>query len=646
MKNLEEINHFGANAAEDDSLLVRCFQSHPIFQKVLPDEHFLILGRKGSGKTAICKEIMRLREKQDDILSVEYDFTRYPWDYHKLMVVASDAEQERYLHSWRYLILLSLAKILLNLDRSQPNSDTLNKIKQFVIDTYGSVDPDITKIFEPGKQIKGLKSLGISVMGTGGQVEVDKLEMKNLPRMFQDVNSTLQRLIIESLNPTYHYYVCFDGLDIGFKPGSLEYQQRLIGLILAARDFTKAGLDSDHSLKVLIFLRSDIYKNYLFFEDKNKITRTYALEIEWDKPYQGVTLKSMMERRFAEVLEINTDGAWEQIFDESEGMGVHPTKYAYVLDHTFLRPRDMIEFCNCTLNVYKHRLKDKNELAQQNKFSSEDIYSARLEYSEYLYNEIVDEIYQQYPDYAVYFEILRSIGYQLFSRAAFFEAYELWKERLKPLKPADEILEHLFEISVIGFARDLADGLSKARYIFRYMDSTAHFNRFYEHFSVHWGLTGFLELKRDQPSKGFVSIDPNISGNITVTVLDANNSPTSILSTTMPGKLRVNWSVSGATVLALEGDWQVSAYLESIGPGSERTISPVSVPMKSGVYSSIPYPSFSYKLDISLPDGIPAGLYKLVIVIAFVLPDGVTRPIVGYNEDQLLQFYSASQDIL
>ena len=637
MKSLNNIKDFGANSAEaDDFLLARCFQYHPALQKVLEDRHFLVLGRKGSGKTAFCKEIIRLQDRQHDVFSVKYDFTRYPWDYHRLMAVP--AEQEIYLHSWRYLILLALAKIVLNVDHSQRNSDAHKKIEQFVVDTYGSTDPDITKIFQPGKRLRGLTKLGIEIFGVKAEGEADELDLKNLPRMFQDVNSSLQRLIIESLNPANRYYVCFDGLDFDFQPDSLEYKQRLIGLILAARDFANVASESERSLKVLIFLRSDIYKNHLLFEDKNKITRTHGVEIEWDKPHQGVTLKAMMERRFAEVLEISRQNAWEQIFDESVGIGAHESKYSYVLDHTFRRPRDVIEFCNCTLNVHKYRCSIENDASRQTVFTKEDVYNARLEYGQYLHGEIVDEIFKQCEDYEIYFEMLRHIGYQLFSRSAFHEAYEVWKERLKFPEHSDQILEHLFEFSIIGFARDLTSGLSKAKYTFKHLDSTSQFNRSYEHFSVHWGLVKFLDLKRDQPTEGFDSKDPNIGGSMTVEVLDASGViPSSIFSTENPGILRVAWRVHGPAVPALDVDWVVHAFLESMGPGLEKMIPEQVVPVKSGVYSAVPYPTFSYEQD--MPLSAPPGIYKLVATITYRLPNGARGPIAMFKEAPLLEFY-------
>ena len=190
----------------------------------------------------------------------------------------SAAQQERYLHSWRYLILLSLSKILLNYDNSQPWSETaaeaLSKVEAFVVDTYGSRDPDITEVFHPGKRLRHLKSLNIDLKFLKLEAGHDEMSMQSLPQVFQDVNKSLQSLILSSLNPKNRYYVAFDQLDIGFQPTSDEYKQRLIGLILAARDFANAAQEIGCFLKVLVFLRSDIYQQSLLFEDKNKITDT------------------------------------------------------------------------------------------------------------------------------------------------------------------------------------------------------------------------------------------------------------------------------------------------------------------------------------------------------------------------------------
>lgn len=496
MKSLIEIEDFGAIDAESDELLMACFENHPAFHEVLNGRRFLVLGRKGSGKTAIYKKVLMQREP--NVFSVGYSFTDYPWHYHDAQVIPTAADQERYLNSWCYLILLALSKVLLNSDNSLPwskeSQESLSKLEQFVVDTYGSRDPDITEIFHPGKRLRHLKALQIDLKLMKINVERDELAMENLPKVFQDVNRNLLRLILQTLNPKNTYYVCFDQLDIGFQPTLDEYRQRLIGLILAARDFANAAREADQNLKVLIFLRSDIYHNSLLFEDKNKITDTYGIELEWEAPAQSSSLKSLMERRYAEVMKIPVKNAWETIFDETQEMRGHQTKYLHIIDRTFRRPRDIIKFCNSILTVFKNRRINHEENTP--KFTNEDINMARPEYSTYLRDEIVDEIHKHYPEYNFYFEILREIGYQQFTIRDFEKAFELWKDRLNNIIQPTSILEILYEFSIIGFYRAGGSGYGGSKYIYKYLDQRAEFNRSADRFRVHWGLVDVFALKQ------------------------------------------------------------------------------------------------------------------------------------------------------
>lgn len=496
MSLASEVSDFGQIDAESDELLNACFETHPAFQEVLDSRKFLVLGRKGSGKTAIYKRLLSTHEP--DIFCVGHVFTDYPWAHHDLQIMPSAAEQERYLHSWKYLVLLSLSKILLNYDSSQPWSpeavDALAKIENFVIDTYGSRDPDITEIFHPGKRLRRLKGLKVDLKFLSADSDVDELAMKNLPKVFQDVNRSLTELILKSLNPSNQYFVCFDQLDIGFQPGSEEYKLRLIGLLLAARDFVATARERGLRLKVLVFLRSDIYHKSLMFEDKNKITDTYKIEIEWDQSDEGPTLKALMERRFAEVLRIPPTDAWEKVFDESTEMRGRQSKYHHILDRTLKRPRDIIKFSNSILRAHKQRIALSDEAFLP--FTNDDVNTARPEYSDYLRNELIDEIHKYDPDYRIYLEIIRQTGYQHFSLDEFQAAYGVWKNRLKSTLSSEEILEYLFDFSIIGFYRAGGSGYGGSEYVYKYTDQRAEFNRSAEKFRVHWGLVDSLGIKQ------------------------------------------------------------------------------------------------------------------------------------------------------
>jgi len=175
-----------------------------------------------------------------------------------------------------------------------------------------------------------------------------------------------------------------------------------LGLILAARDLNVQSREVGKKLSVLVFLRDDIYQT-LRFEDKNKITEAFTTRIEWDTGRTDHTLKDLMQKRFSLSLGISENSAWESVFDEGEQMPGRQSKYQHMLDRTFLRPRDMIKFCNETLNAYKALpAGERGSL-----FSNRAINNARGEYSQYFLSELDDEIFKHMVNYESYVEVLK-----------------------------------------------------------------------------------------------------------------------------------------------------------------------------------------------------------------------------------------------
>ena len=148
MKLLSSIEQFGAIDADNDDLLFSCFEDHEAYLDLLSQKKFLILGRKGSGKTAIFKRMLTVR--QHDFFCFGHTFSDYPWHYHDLQARIGIPNFDKFTHSWKYLILMTASKIILNYDQSLPidakSRDYMMRIGQFVVDTYGTRDPDVTQI--------------------------------------------------------------------------------------------------------------------------------------------------------------------------------------------------------------------------------------------------------------------------------------------------------------------------------------------------------------------------------------------------------------------------------------------------------------------------------------------------------------------
>lgn len=489
MKQLVDINNFGSTDADADDLLDVAFESHAAYVDAVEHRKPVVIGRKGSGKTAIYRKIIRTRKF--DVFSYGHTFTDYPWNHHHSQGMAGVPEEQRFVHSWRYLILMTLAKILLNQDASQPWNDAaleqLQKIERFVVDSYGSRDPDITQIFNPSKRLRISPHFNI-----GGPIDtgfnLESVPTSELPKFFQEVNASIADSIGVCLNPTHNYFVCFDELDKGFDPNNGQYANMLVGLILAANSINLNFRDSGNKSSVVLFLRDDIYR-ILEFEDKNKITENAMSLIEWDVRNSPWKLKGLLERRFAATLNDGNPCCWDDVFDESQQMTGRQSKYQHILDRTFCRPRDAIKFANEVLKEYKRRNPDNKE-----KFQNEDIIAARVNFSEYLLKELGDEIFKHIPEHRDYLDILKSLDALQFDNKEFSKVCSLRPDLLGDSFPTN-ILRNLFEFSIIGYQKTGGVGGGSA-FIWRYLDPTIRFDEAATSFRIHPGLMEALGLKK------------------------------------------------------------------------------------------------------------------------------------------------------
>ena len=328
-------------------------------------------------------------------------------------------------------------------------------------------------------------------MGFQAGASTETVAVTDLPKIVQEVNRNLMAAAIESLNPEFDYYICFDQLDFGFD-GSDLYKSRLIGLLLAARDFNLKARKAEMKLSILIFLRDDIYED-LIFEDKNKITETHSVRIEWDTPRTDRTLKQLMKKRFATVLNIVEEDAWELTFDEVEKMSGRQSKYQHMVDRTFLRPRDMIKFCNAVLSGHKTSKREMPDVP--NCFSNQDVQLARVSYSRYLLAELDDEVPKHFPDYKKYIEILKSMDSLQFDRHDFEIACKTRESFLATHVQPVDILAALFRFSIIGCYAS-GGGTGGSEYVFRYKDPSSQFNETASSFRIHAGLKEVLGVKK------------------------------------------------------------------------------------------------------------------------------------------------------
>lgn len=473
---------FGNTDADSDRLLKTSFEEHPVYARVLSGEINLVLGRKGAGKTALFKAVADIAENDTRFRVSANTFRKYPWKLHQKQRDDGSSSEEAYLGSWMFYLQIALARLVFE-DPSTFHSvdqQSYGALKAFLEDTYGSTAPKLDKIFRKNTKLKFQGKFGFEGLGIG----VNSIDIENLADSVHEVNDYIQFHLFNCLAPRVRYFVLFDELDLGFQKDDQDYENRLIGLLLAVKMLADAASEQGVLVSPVVFLRDDIYSN-LTFEDKNKLTEASSAKIIWAREAAaGVSsLKSVMDRRFQSAFN-DPSISWNDVFDESEEMPGRQTKYAHICDRTLLRPRDLIKFCNTVAEQFS--------LAQgEGMYSRENVHNARLAYSSYLRNELEDEVSKHLEDYRDYISVISSIGKMDFSRDEFQTESESF-DRLKG-KNHDSALKSLFDFSVVGYYKS-GGKKGGSGYVFKYLEPNDELQSGRDRFRVHKGLKESLQL--------------------------------------------------------------------------------------------------------------------------------------------------------
>src|SRR5690242_13858490 len=104
MNSIRKLASFGDVAAEDDAVL-NYFLTTEAVSRITDGSTFLVLGRKGSGKTALVRHFTEGKVLGSKAVSLR----GYPWSVHAERVDRGASQIEAYVASWRYLIAVELA---------------------------------------------------------------------------------------------------------------------------------------------------------------------------------------------------------------------------------------------------------------------------------------------------------------------------------------------------------------------------------------------------------------------------------------------------------------------------------------------------------------------------------------------------------
>jgi hypothetical protein len=461
--------NFGKVSAERDDHLTDYFYDAGVLKSVISSaSSFLVLGRKGAGKTAVFRYLTENSKSfigHDDVL-VALSFEDYNWNIHALLTNESKAESMLYKQSWKFVILVEAVKAITQwfASKNAKPPSRLAAAQKLLERLFDSPVPTIYQIV--GRKLLSLSGLklpsggldlekdgsidNIKVEGgevTFEQVEKDKDLRGHLSENIERLIDILDRALRDHQKSWPRIYICFDRVDEAWDEHSYDSSKRVIAGLVSAGDAVTSQYRG--FLRPLVFLREDIF-DVLSINDANKLREDCGALLHWNsESLMTLTLKRVNffadragHQHFADI-----DG----MFDKAE-MRQRAKPFNYIIKRTMMRPRDLISLLGRVVSTMKEMADDPFSESKPNseKLECDAVYAAEPGYSEWLKQELLDEWKVQRSAIIHLFDAIQNHGSTNLTAT---ELHEHLEKLGQTVTPADLVmhLRFLFESSIIGF---------------------------------------------------------------------------------------------------------------------------------------------------------------------------------------------------
>lgn len=426
-------------------------------ERMLNTTAFLVLGYKGSGKTALAEHLY-LKSKDDNSFVVE-KISLKDLAYNSIVkiVPGGDEKEIKAKVAWRWLLLVKTLFSLNNDSEARSNkSDDIRKTIEMFAQCGLLPVNDINSLVKTTSS----KDFKIQIQNfVFERTQTKENAQLNLEQLIDYVKS-----LLFSYDEGHQHVIIIDGLDDILTSCDIQYKV-ITALINEARDLNVLFKNNHLDVKIIVLCRTDIFER-LNDPNKNKIKQDNSLTFDW---YQ----EGLEEPANCGLIKI-ANRRTQIIYPEIEDMfsTFFPQKYdrrdvrSSLLDMTRHTPRDFLQL-----------LKKIQGNCSQEAVTQENIKKGIKEYStDYFLPEIRDELVGYIP--GKYIECLfrflssfhkRELDYGELKRE--YEHYEIAQCE----KELDEILKILFECSAIG-NEYVHFGNYEKRKSFKYRNRISTFN--------------------------------------------------------------------------------------------------------------------------------------------------------------------------
>ena len=346
LKNL----NLGSSSAENEMRdLSAYYLETDQYLKALRGEAHLVIGRKGSGKSAIFLQIRDIERDRNRSKNIVLDLKP---DGYKLIKfkerMLSFLEEGTYLHTitafWEYVLLLEICYKILEKDKKRHIHDHVlydgynNLAKIYNVEEYDS-DGDFSErmSFLMEKVYSEYESLH------SGEVKVALSSDEVTQLIYKHDVKALRKELLEYMEHKGALWLLFDNIDNGWPTSGLEHNDLLIirALIDATRKIERVFGKKDLDVRTAVFLRNDVYE--LLVKETSDRGKEASVLLDWTDP--DLLRELVRLRVVANGLDEDTSfyDAWLKVI-VSHYKGEETSQY--FIERSLMRPRFLLNLIN------------------------------------------------------------------------------------------------------------------------------------------------------------------------------------------------------------------------------------------------------------------------------------------------------------
>jgi ribosomal protein L17 len=251
-----------------------------------------------------------------------------------------------YAIAWEFTLLIQIMVEVSNYFKQnshiKKNRDNALTITDYLIKhNYLNESRNLKVFFEYLRKIVDAKlSVKFKIVELEANIKAGNAAEKKLISLLHLEDIVLPKRALREILVSHPVFIFLDELDTGWD-NSNEAKNYVNGLFDAVY-----SLSSIQNLNVFVSLRQDMYNNLLESLTNAEKIREDIEKLQWDKK----NLKAVITKRILSSLTPEESAAIENhdvidyVFDKN--------MLDYIIDHTLHRPREIIEFCNKSLEEY------------------------------------------------------------------------------------------------------------------------------------------------------------------------------------------------------------------------------------------------------------------------------------------------------